>query len=188
MKLRLHTLICSTRPTRVGPAVAKWFHDFAVKDGSFDAHLVDLKDFNLPVFDEPKHPRLGEYEHEHTRRWAESVSAADAFVFVAPEYNYNPSPALVNALTYLSNEWNYKPAGFVSYGGISGGMRAAQETKPLLTTLRMVPVLEAVVVPMFQTMIKDGTFTPNEMMEQGGTAMLKELHRVSDALKGLRAK
>lgn len=186
MPLRLHTVICSTRPGRVGPVVAEWFHGFAAREGSFDVHLVDLKDFDLPIFDEPKHPRLGEYEHEHTRRWSQSVAAADAFVFVTPEYNYAPTPALINALTYLSREWNYKPVGFVSYGGISGGMRAVQETKPLLTTLRMVPVLEAVVVPMVQTMIKDGVFAPNELMQQGGDAMLKELYRVSDALKGLR--
>ncbi|WP_163368404.1 NADPH-dependent FMN reductase, partial [Enterobacter hormaechei] len=67
----------------------------------FDATLVDLADFKLPIFDEPKHPRLGDYQHEHTRKWSASVKAADAFVFVTPEYNYGPSPALINALTYL---------------------------------------------------------------------------------------
>ena len=113
---------------------------------SFDAHLVDLKDFDLPVFDEPKHPRLHEYEHEHTLQMvARAVAAADAFVFVAPEYNFGPTPALVNALTYLAREWHYKPAGFVSYGGISGGLRGVQGTKPLLTTLKMMPIPEAVV-------------------------------------------
>lgn len=188
MALRLHTLICSTRPTRVGPSVARWFHGVAEKEGSFDAHLVDLEDFGLPVFDEPKHPRLGQYEHEHTRRWSASVAEADAFVFVAPEYNYGPTPALLNAITYLAKEWAYKPVGFASYGGISGGLRGVQAIKAILTTLRMVPVMEGVVVPNVPTMIGDDkTLRATEMMEQGAVAMLKELHRVSDALKGLRA-
>jgi NAD(P)H-dependent FMN reductase len=188
MALRLHTLICSTRPTRVSPPIARWFQDLAVKEGSFDAHLVDLKDFNLPVFDEPKHPRFGQYAHDHTKRWSESVSKADAFVFVAPEYNHGPTPALLNALTYLSKEWAYKPVGFASYGGISGGIRAIQLIKPILSTLRMVPVTEGVMIPNVVALIgEDGAFKPSQPMEEGALAMLKELHRLSDALKGLRA-
>ena len=81
--------------------VASWFQEIAAGHGQFDASLVDLKDFDLPVFDEPEHPRLQRYVHEHTRRWAASVSAADAFVFVTPEYNFGPPPALLNALNYL---------------------------------------------------------------------------------------
>lgn len=188
MPLRLHTIICSTRPTRVGPIVADWFHELAEREESFEAHLVDLKKLDLPVFDEPKHPRLGEYEHQHTRRWSESVAAADAFVFVTPEYNFGPTPALVNALTFLFREWNYKPAGFVSYGGVSGGLRGVQAVKPLMTTLKMMPIPEAVTIPMVQTMIgEDRVFRPTEMMEKGAGAMLKELGRFARAMKELRA-
>src|SRR3546814_1428758 len=82
------------------------------------------------------HPRLGKYQHEHTRRWSESVAAADAFALVTPEYNFGPTPALLNALNYVYTEWNYKPAAFVSYGGVSGGIRAVQLTKPVLCTLK----------------------------------------------------
>lgn len=88
MTLRLHTIIASTRPGRVGPSVATWFHERAQGYDGFEAKLVDLADFDLPVYDEPKHPRLREYAHEHTRRWSASVEAADAYVFVTPEYNY----------------------------------------------------------------------------------------------------
>src|SRR3546814_275270 len=84
--MRLNIIITSTRPGRVGPAVGRWFHAFAQSEGSFDARLVDLADFALPVYDEPHHPRLGKYQHEHTRRWSESVAAADAFALVTPEY------------------------------------------------------------------------------------------------------
>ena len=135
MALKLHTIIASTRPGRVGLHVGKWFHEYALKHGGFDATLVDLADFDLPVYDEPHHPRLQKYEREHTKRWAESVRSADAFVFVTPEYNYSPSPSLVNALDYVYLEWNYKPAGFVSYGGVSGGLRAVQVVKLQATAL-----------------------------------------------------
>jgi len=185
---RLHVLIASTRPGRVGPAVARWFHEFAARHGDFDAHLVDLADFALPVYDEPNHPRMQRYEHEHTKRWSASVDAADAFVIVTPEYNYNPPPALVNALNYLYNEWNYKPVGFVSYGGVSGGLRAVQSAKLLVTTLKMVPLVEGVSVPMVNAHLsgEGGAFVPNELHEASATALLGELRRWSDALTPMR--
>jgi NAD(P)H-dependent FMN reductase len=63
--------------------------------------------------------------HEHTKRWSATVAAADAVVFVMPEYNRTFTAPLKNALDYLYYEWNYKPVGLVSYGGVSGGLRAA---------------------------------------------------------------
>jgi len=186
VSLRLHTIIASTRPGRVGPAVAKWAHEAAVAHGGFDAHLVDLADFALPVYNEPNHPRLQKYEHGHTRSWAESVAAADAYVFVTPEYNFGPTPALLNALNYVYVEWGYKPAAFVSYGGVSGGMRAVQMTKLILTTLKVVPLLEGVVVPMVAQQIKDGAFVANDLHAQSVSAMLNELQRWASALKPMR--
>lgn len=187
MSLTLQIHITSTRPGRVGPQVARWLHEKAVAHGAFQTELVDLADFNLPVFDEPKHPRMGQYEHDHTKRWAETVKRADAFVFVTPEYNYGASPAFLNALTYLAAEWNYKPAGIASYGGVSAGTRAAQFIKPILTTLKVMPIPEAVSVPFFGSFLgPDATFKPNEMMEQGARDMLGELAKWAGALKPLR--
>jgi len=65
MALKLHIIICSTRPGRVGPGVAHWFHDFAERHGKFDCELIDLAEFDLPVYDEPHHPKLQKYENEH---------------------------------------------------------------------------------------------------------------------------
>ena len=75
MALKLQTIITSTRPGRAGPAVANWFHEGAKAHGKFDAQLVDLADFNLPLYDEPQHPMRRQYEHEHTRKWSASVNA-----------------------------------------------------------------------------------------------------------------
>ena len=145
--MHLQIVIVSTREQRQGPAVARWFHTQAERHAGFDLELVDLADVNLPLLDEPHHPRLANYMHEHTKRWSAIVSRADAFVFVTPEYNYGSPPSLVNALDYLLREWAYKPVGFVSYGGISGGTRSVQMTKQIVTSLRMMPMVEAVTHP-----------------------------------------
>ncbi|HEX2135436.1 MAG TPA: NAD(P)H-dependent oxidoreductase [Microvirga sp.] len=182
----LHIVICSTRPGRVGPSVARWVYESAVRHGQFETALVDLAEFELPVFDEPKHPRLQQYEHEHTRRWSRSVSAADAFVFVTPEYNFGPPPALLNALNYVYREWNYKPAAFVSYGGIGGGLRAVQAEKLTLLALKMVPINEGVAVHKVAEHVSNGMFSPEEAHATSLAAMLTELARWAEALKPLR--
>ena len=186
MTRTLATIAVSTRPGRIGIHVARWMQGVAESHGGFDSRLVDLAEVGLPIYDEPKHPRLRDYANEHTRRWSAIVAAADAFVFVCPEYNFSPSPALVNALDYLYHEWGYKPAGFVSYGGISGGLRAVQTTKLMLTSLKMVPLNEAVVIPFVAGQVTDGTFTPNEAQAKAAPEMLDALVRWSDALKVLR--
>ncbi len=185
MKPKLHTLICSTRPGRVGPAIARWAHETATAHGQFDTSLVDLASFSLPVYDEPNHPRLQTYSHVHTQKWSRSVSEADAFLFVMPEYNYGPPPSLLNAMTYLVHEWQYKAMAFVSYGGMSGGIRAVQVTKQLLTTYKMVPLLEAVSIPNVAQHLNGDHFTPNQIISQSAVVVLDELHRWTSALLAL---
>lgn len=186
MFLQLKVIIGSTRPTRQGDKVAKWFEGAAREHGAFDVQLLDLVDFQLPVFDEPKHPRMKDYAHEHTRQWSTAIDPADAFVFVTPEYNYFPPASLVNALDYLVLEWYRKPAAMVSYGGISGGLRAAQSLRPLLSALNMMPIPQGLPVPLFNTMIEDGTFKPSEGIASGVKPMLDELALWAGALKPMR--
>ena len=164
MKPTLHIVICSTRPGRVGPAVAQWTQEVALANGQFDAQVVDLASFHLPVFD-----------------------AADAFVFVLPEYNFGPPSALLNAMNYLVREWHYKPAAFVSYGGMSGGLRAVQVTKQLLTTLKVMPMLEAVAIPnVGQHLDAEKSFVPNSLHTNSADTMFNELYRWTQAMKTLR--
>lgn len=149
--------------------------------------MIDLAELDLPFMDEPRHPRFAQYEHEHTRRWSATVSRADAFVFVMPEYNYGFTAPLKNAIDYLHVEWQYKAVGLVCYGGIAAGTRAAQMIKQVVTTLKMTPVFEAVSIPFVATFIDaDGRHSPNEVMEASATAMLDELIRMSSALRPLR--
>lgn len=189
MTLKLQTIICSTRPGRVGPAVAHWFHQYASQHGKFEATLIDLADFNLPLYDEPNHPATRKYEKEHTKKWSASVAAADAYVFVTPEYNYGPPPSFVNALNYVYHEWNYKPCGFASYGGVSGGLRSVQMEKQLVTTLKMMPMVEGVAVPMVAKLLdQQRNFVPNELIEASALTMLDELYYWADGLQAMRTK
>ena len=186
----LQVVIASTRPGRIGPAFARWFVDLAQQEDLFEIEVVDLAEVDLPFMDEPHHPRLHRYEHQHTKDWSATVGRADAFVFVTPEYNFGPPPPFVNALNYVYLEWNYKPAGFVSYGGVSGGMRAVQSEKLLLTTLKMMPILETVLIPMVPQHLDKatGAFQPNDIHQSSATLMLDELLRWANALKPLRQK
>jgi NAD(P)H-dependent FMN reductase len=160
---------------------------FAEEHGGFDVELVDLAEVGLPVFDEPNHPRLGQYVHQSTKDWSATVSRGDAYVFVTPEYNHSFPASLKNALDHLSAEWADKAAGLVSYGGVSAGLRAATAIKPVLAALRMLPVVEAVSIPFFtQFLTDDEEFVPNTELEAGAKAMLDELLRVTGALRPLR--
>jgi NAD(P)H-dependent FMN reductase len=184
----LQIIIASTRPGRVGPSVGAWFHDRAVKAGDFDVELIDLAEVNLPMFDEPRHPRFGEYVHQHTKDWSATIRRGDAFVFVIPEYNYGYNAAIKNAIDYLNQEWQYKPLGFVTYGGVAAGTRAMQMLKQVVSALKMVPMAEAVNIPFVQQFLdEDRVLQPNEVMEGAATALLAELARWTGAMQTLRS-
>ena len=186
---KLQIFIASTRPGRAGLPVAEWFAERARRHGFFEVELVDLARVNLPFMDEPNHPMLRRYTHEHTRRWSASVDSADAFVFVTPEYNHSFNAPLKNAIDYLNHEWRYKPVGLVSYGGVAAGTRAVQMITPVLTALMMVPLTEAVHIPFVsQFLSEDGQIHANEVMEQAADAMLTQLGRWSEALEPQRAR
>jgi NAD(P)H-dependent FMN reductase len=94
---------------------------------------------------------------------------------------------MINALSYLHQEWKYKPAGFVSYGGVSAGTRGVEVAKTIVTTLGIVVVAVAVSIPFVQQFLDDdGRIAPNEVMSDAATAMLDELVRVEAALRPLR--
>jgi NAD(P)H-dependent FMN reductase len=184
---KLQVIICSTRPGRVGPSVARWFYKFASSHNTFDTQLIDLVDFNLPLLDEPIHPRLQQYQHAHTKAWSESVASADAYIFVTPEYNYSPPPSLINALDYVYREWNYKPCGFVSYGGISGGLRSVQAVKSQIITLKMMPMVESVMIPFVANFLNEaGDFQSNEQIDKSAVTLLDELLRWTLGFKAMR--
>ncbi|HTW05029.1 MAG TPA: NAD(P)H-dependent oxidoreductase, partial [Streptosporangiaceae bacterium] len=177
----------STRPGRAGAPIAQWFAARAKDHGGFDVNVVDLAELGLPLLDEPNHPRLRTYTQQHTKDWSAIVDAADAVVFVTPEYNYGYPASVKNAIDYLHQEWRDKPVGFVSYGGVAAGTRAVQQLKQVVTTLRMLPIFESVNIPFHSKLLdSDGVFHPGEGLDQAADAMLDELVRTEAALRPLR--
>jgi NAD(P)H-dependent FMN reductase len=184
MKYKLKIISSTVRPGRKGPIVAKWITALAQQNGNFDVELLDLGEINLPMMDEPNHPVMKKYKHDHTKWWSAKIEEADAFIFVTAEYDYNYPAPLRNALEYLSQEWNYKPAGIVSYGGVSAGTRAANALKGDLSTLKIVPLTESVNFPFFQQNINDeNQFAVNEISEKAAKNMLRQLVRWTKGLK-----
>jgi NAD(P)H-dependent FMN reductase len=184
---KLMIVIASTRPGRVGLPVAEWFRGRASEHGGFEVGVVDLARLELPLLDEASHPRLRRYTKQHTHDWSAMVDDADAFVFVTAEYNYGYPAALKNAIDYLHHEWQYKPVGFVSYGGVAAGTRAVQQLKQVVAALKLVAVVEAVNIPFVaQFLDSQGVIQANDVMEQAARAMLDELVRVQAALRPLR--
>src|SRR6201988_5428340 len=96
--LRIGIIIGSTRPGRKGEAVAKGVYEIAEKRADAEFELVDIKDFDLPLLDEPVPPSMGQYSKPHTKTWAAKVGSFDGFVFVTPEYNHGICGALKNAI------------------------------------------------------------------------------------------
>lgn len=183
---RLKIINATVRPERKGPIVTRWITEKAKKQGNFEVEVLDLKEVNLPLMNEPRHPGLKQYEHEHTRSWSAKIDEADAFIFVTAEYNHNYPAPLRNALEYLVQEWAYKPAGIVSYGGVSAGTRAAKSLQGDLTSLQLVPLKEAVNIPFFTQFIKDEKLVPNEIMNKAADVLLRELVRWSKGMKAIR--
>jgi NAD(P)H-dependent FMN reductase len=185
---KLQVILASTRPGRAGEPIAEWFVQRAKAHGAFAVELVDLAEVALPFLDEPNHPRLRRYEHDHTKAWSARIDGGDAFVFVTPEYNYGLTAPLKNAIDYLHFEWQHKPVGFVSYGGVAAGTRAVQMLKQVVTALKMLPLFEAVSIPFHTQFIDDeGCLSANEVMEKSATTMLDELVRAEQMLAPRRA-
>jgi NAD(P)H-dependent FMN reductase len=184
--MKLTVILASVRDGRAGDAIAQWFLARARAHGTFEVELADLKELKLPILDEPEHPRLKKYVHDSSKRWSEIVGGSDAFVFVTPEYNYTMPPSLVNALDTVYHEWTYKPVGFVSYGGVSGGMRSVQTAKLMVTGFKMMPMVEAVNIPFYTQLMENGVFKSNELHDKAVPVMLDELLRWANALKTLR--
>ena len=184
----LKIIIGSTRPGSRGKIIGSWVAEKAKQIPEVQVELLDLAVINLPFLDEPAHPRLRKYQHEHTKDWSNTIASADALIVVTAEYNYGFPAPLKNAIDYLHHEWAYKPVGLVSYGGVAAGTRAVQMLKLVLTALRMVPVVESVNIPYFAKYF-DGNdrFNPDDSLQKSADAMLAELLHWTSTLRGMRS-
>ncbi|GLZ78392.1 FMN reductase [Actinorhabdospora filicis] len=177
-------VVGSTRPGRVSRAVADWVLERA--DGREASYgLLDLADFDLPVYDEPLPAALGKYEGAHTRAWADAVAPYDGYVFVTPEYNHGPTAALKNALDYIYAEWNDKAAGFVGLGAV-GGARAVEHLRLVASELRLATVAAQVALTVAGDFPEYPAFAPAASREAELDRVLDQVEAWAKALRVLR--
>jgi NAD(P)H-dependent FMN reductase len=145
--IRIGVILGSVREGRQGERVARWVLGHAPAAG-VEAELIDLLAWPLPFYTYAEHPRAieGHYRDELPRRWVAEVGRFDGYVWVTPEYNHGFSCVLKNAIDYVSRGWDKKPIAICSYGGASGGIRAAEQLR-LVASVLGVAVPEEVNVP-----------------------------------------
>lgn len=192
--IRIAIIIGSTRPDRggdivgierKGEAVGRWVYDLAAQRNDAEYELIDLKDVDLPLFDEPLPPSFGRYVRPHTMAWSERIASFDGYVFVTPEYNASTSAALKNALDFLYAEWRNKAAGFVGYGAV-GGAHAVAHLRTIVGELGMAPVPAQVSLGLHTDFVDYQFFKPGDHQPDAVQAMLDELLAWAGALRPLR--
>ncbi|GAA3422011.1 NADPH-dependent FMN reductase [Streptosporangium vulgare] len=183
---KIAIIIGSTRPGRVGEAVARWVLGIAGQRDDAEFELVDIADFKLPHLDEEVPPSAGHYSRPHTLAWAEKIGSFDGFVFVTPEYNHSTSGALKNAIDFLFAEWNDKAAGFVSYGSV-GGARAVEHLRLVMAELKVATVRAQVALSLATDFRNYSEFTPAGYHVAAVDTMLDQVVSWSNALAPVRA-
>jgi NAD(P)H-dependent FMN reductase len=182
----IQIIVGSTRPGRVGRKIADWYAEGLKLPAGSTVEIVDLAEVNLPFLDEAMPAMYGQYANDHTKKWAETISKADGYVFVTPEYNHAPSPALLNAISFLKAEWAYKPVAFVGYGTV-GAARAIEHLVSVASELQMVPLRERVWVNEPWANVSEAGDVNTDGVKGGDPAgQSAELVKWADATKVLR--
>lgn len=181
----IQVIVGSTRPGRVGRKIADWYIDGLKVPAGTTVEVVDLAEENLPFLDEVMPAMYGQYEKDHTKAWAEKIGKADGYVWVTPEYNHAPSPALLNAISYLNNEWKFKPVAFVGYGTL-GATRAIQTLVGAASELNMVPVRERVAVLEPWASVNEAGEITADFIKGDKDAQIEKLVTWAEGTKGLR--
>jgi len=182
---RIGIIVGSTRPQRLSEQVARWVHDLAAQRTDAEFELIDLRDHELPLFDEPIPPARGQYTNDHTKRWSAVISSFDGFVIVTPEYSHGMPAVLKNALDYLYAEWNNKAVGFVSYG-TAGGVRAVEQLRQVAGELQLADVRAQVALSLITDFEGYRTLRPTERQLALLDMMFSQVIAWTDALAPLR--
>lgn len=192
--MKLGVILGTTRQGRQSEKIAKWVVSTAKEQEGIDVALVDLADYDLPIFEEPVSPRYNPDRKpvEIAQKWMDKLATFDAYVFVTPEYNHSIPGVLKNAFDYLDFQLNRKPAAIVSHGTV-GGARAAMHLKEIISEAKAVPIQNfvAIVSPVSSVLSEEGILAEEIAAAQYGphTALenlLGELKWYSDALAAAR--
>lgn len=189
--LKTQMIVGTTRDGRQGKMVADWFLAQVQKtQKDMQVELIDLAQWELPMFDEPVSPSFnnGNYKSEKGKAFANKIGEADAYIIVTAEYNHGYPASLKNAIDYAYYEWNKKPVGFISYGGISGGIRAVEQLRLVAAELQMVSIREAVHIPfVWDEFDQNGKPKNPERLQGSLDKMIEQLGWWGNALRVARA-
>lgn len=181
-------IIGSTRNQRIGHKIAQWIGEIGagIVPGSVD--LVDLRDWPLPMDDEPGIPAMGQYSQPHTLAWSRKVARYGAFVFVTPQYNWGYPAPLKNALDHLYREWTGKPAMIVTYGGHGGGKCGAQ-LRQVLEGLKMrsVETAPGLSLPRERIEANDGQIVPAAQFADAAGDVVRAWKELAELVTSPRA-
>ncbi|HEX8762173.1 MAG TPA: NAD(P)H-dependent oxidoreductase [Candidatus Saccharimonadales bacterium] len=181
-------IIGSTRPGRFGNQPAEWIKTLGDERAEHSFEIIDLAEVNLPLLDEPQPALSGNYANDHTKSWSKTISEADGFIFVTPEYNHAAPAALKNAIDYLAAEWRHKPAAFVSYG-VEGGVRAVENLRVVAGNLSMYSLYETVTLVNYWAQLdQDGMFVPSPDQITKAHKLLDAVTFWADHFKDARTK
>jgi NAD(P)H-dependent FMN reductase len=183
--LRVAVIIGSTRDGRFGPRVASWFTEqAAAARPELGLDLVDLAEADLPL----TMTGHGASRPAAVEALAPRLASADAFVIVTPEYNHSFPAALKNAVDWYNAVWRHKPVAFISYGGLSGGLRAVQQLRHVFIELRAVPIRDSVSFHEFWSQFaEDGTWPrPDENRDRAVQTLLDQLTWMGMTLRAAR--
>jgi len=183
----IKVILGSTRPSRFGEQPANWIMELSKAHPETKFELVDLKEVNLPLLDEPVPASAQQYTQQHTKDWAKIVDSADGFIFVTAEYNHSIPGALKNAIDFVAREWMHKPVAYVSYGAEAGGQRSVEQLRQIAGWHRMYDLGEFVAIPNYWTQLdKEGKFMPNDTQKAAAEAMLKSIIFWTEKMKPAR--
>lgn len=142
-KLKIGIIISSTRASRFGDKPAQWILEKANERPEIDAEIVDLRDFDLPFFDEVASNAWVPSQNANAVKWQNKISEFDGYIFVVAEYNRAITGALKNAIDQAYTNWNGKTFGAVGYGTV-GAARAIENLRTIGVELQMASTRSAV--------------------------------------------
>ncbi len=174
----VYIIVGSVREGRTAIKIANWLEtaipSFNLED--FQTEVIDLKDWNLPLFSGSHPPATGIYDQPKQQEWADKIAKADAFIFISPEYNHGYSPALKNALDYVGKEWSGKPAAFIGYGSTNGS-RSISQIRQVTSSLSIVDPNAVIEIRDIFKRNKDEKFEANEFEVKALQLIVEKLQK-----------
>ncbi len=153
---KIMVIVGSVRENRAADKVLPLVQEALRKHTNLVVDVADLKDINLPFYNNPRSPSNPQFSYDDpvTAAWGKRVAAADGFVFMTPEYNYSTSGVLKNAIDW-GKDWENKPVAYVAWG-VHGGIRAVEHLRQIAAWPQMIPLRDAAYINVYSAFDQDG--------------------------------